>query len=425
MSLLTSGVSSTTSWGKRIDDADAFFPRPYAEPVEGVLPTSFFSENDRTVDFQTKGITVSTFVLATFVVAARPCSLPALCTEGTCSMLYHPDRGFNVVVLLRNDREIFFTANDRLAWRRNLDSFINYVRGVPEILTLSDVYHRDVSLRVPLLKQQGPFLLKRPLRASRLLMRFASPFTFHWLSHCFIIIFSPVPLCSVGSSLRHEGKEHTPSNKLKRKREDEEAREGDSDSSIDDTVQISRFFKLPRTTQSSPGGTSVTAGKKVVVDLAEGNLMGPIMALKVAIVAIDGDDEDHSGDGNGNEDLSDGEEGNGAEDENDGDGNGDEGCDGGEGDGENLGADTTHFVVEEDEEDDDESSLIPRRRIPTEGFLLIPDINQLALAAVAPQLPRREVVKSAFDPFHRSVNIPPTGDPRTFKHMIRQWRLQI
>ncbi|XP_058189259.1 uncharacterized protein LOC131306848 [Rhododendron vialii] len=86
-----SGMSSTKSWGKRINDAGKFFARPYAELVESALSTSFFSENNRIVDFQTKGITVSASTLAAFADAC-PCSLPALCAEGTHSMLYRLDR---------------------------------------------------------------------------------------------------------------------------------------------------------------------------------------------------------------------------------------------------------------------------------------------------------------------------------------------
>ncbi|KAG5540964.1 hypothetical protein RHGRI_021002 [Rhododendron griersonianum] len=63
--------------------------------------------------------------------------------------------GYDVVVLPRNDMETFFTANGRLAWLRNLDSFINYVRGAPGVPALSDVYHRDVSLRSPKVRQPG------------------------------------------------------------------------------------------------------------------------------------------------------------------------------------------------------------------------------------------------------------------------------
>ncbi|KAE9444962.1 hypothetical protein C3L33_23140, partial [Rhododendron williamsianum] len=57
----------------------------------GVLPTSFFSEDDRIVDFQTDGVVVSSSALAAFA-AACPCSLPALCAEGTRSVLYRPNR---------------------------------------------------------------------------------------------------------------------------------------------------------------------------------------------------------------------------------------------------------------------------------------------------------------------------------------------
>ncbi|KAF7126366.1 hypothetical protein RHSIM_Rhsim11G0176600 [Rhododendron simsii] len=498
-----SGVSSTKPWGKRIDGADAFLPRPYAGPVEGALPTSFFSEDDRVVDFQTEGVSVSASALAAFA-AACPCSLPALCAEGARSVLYRPDRvarqfgydqgapgqvpplksyveslrrftrafvgelteGFTVVVLPRNDRETSFTANSRLAWRRNLDSFVNYVRGVPEIPPFSEVYHRDVSLRSPKARQPGwrgkksywapptatlaasrgitiaePISTVIPSRVTRAkakektslqeqgpqlkrLQKGAPTRAARALSPEEI----PASVASVGSSPRREGKDHTPSSKLKRKREDEEAREGDSDSSMDDTAPLSRFFKLPRATQSSPGGTSVAAGKQVVVDLAEEESAGNDSDSEggggrdsEGVESSDADSseggqsdrdggDDHSGGGIGDGEPNDGEEGNDAEDENDEDGDGDEGRDGGGGDGENLGVDTTHPVVEEDEEENEESSLIPRRRVPIEGFLSIPDINQLAPEAVVPQLPRREAVKSAFELFHRRVNVPPAYD---------------
>ncbi|KAF7151002.1 hypothetical protein RHSIM_Rhsim02G0154000 [Rhododendron simsii] len=452
-----SGVSSKKSWGKRIDDADTFFPRPYAESVESALPTSFFSENDRTVDFQTEGMRSMLYrpdrVARQFgydqgaLVQAPPlCNYVESLRRFTRTFVGELIEGFNVMMLPRNDRETFFTANSRLAWRRNLDSFINYVRGAPEIPTLSDIYHRDprchhrgatfdcnptkadpcegkgedvLPTTRPQLKRLwkcAPTQATKPLRSKE----------------------TPASVASVGSSLTHAGKERTPSSKLKRKREDEEAREGDSDSSIDDTASIGRFFKLPCATQSNPSNMSVAAGKKVVVNLAKGESDGTdndsegrngrnsegvegrdADSSEGGQIDEDGDDEDHSGDGNGNENPSDGVEGNGALDENDGDGDGndgdsDEGRDGGRGDGENLSIHTAHLAVEEDEEDDDESSLIPRRRIPTEGFLSIPDINQLAPEAVAPQLPRREAVQSAFDPFHRRVNIPPIGDLATY-----------
>ncbi|KAF7154662.1 hypothetical protein RHSIM_Rhsim01G0166400 [Rhododendron simsii] len=437
-----SGVSSTKSWGSVL-----------------MMPTHF--SRDPT--------------LSTLKMPFQPASFQKM----TVSWISRP-KGFSVVVLPRNDRETFFTVNGRLAWRRNLDSFINYVYGVPEIPTLSDVYHCDVSLRSPKARQLGwwakksywtssnttpaasrgvtiaeplstviPPRLTRVKAKEKMSSQQQGPPLKRLLKGAPTQAArtprseeTPASGASVGSSLRHEGKEHTPSSKLKRRREDEEAREGGSDSSIDDTAPISQFFKLPRITQPNPGSMSVAAGKKVIVDLAEGASDGTDSdaeggdgrnseevedsdadSSKGGQSDEDGDGEDHSGDGNSNEDPGDGEEGNGAEDENDGDGNdndgngngngngnGGEGRDGGGGDDENLGADTMHPVVEEDEEDDDTSGLIPRRRIPTEGFLSIPDINQLAPEAVTPPLPRRDAVKSAFDPFHRHVNVPPTGD---------------
>ncbi|KAF7150326.1 hypothetical protein RHSIM_Rhsim02G0134500 [Rhododendron simsii] len=492
-----SGVSSTKSWGKRIDDADTFFPRPYAESIEGALPTSFFSENDRIVDFQTSGVTVSASALAAFA-AACPCSLPALCAEGIRSMLYRPDKiarqfgydqgapgqvpplrsyveslrrftrafvgelteGFNVVVLSRNDREAFFTANSRLAWRRNLDSFSNYVRGNSEIPALSDVYHRDVSLRSPKARQPGWHGLLATARPSTEAAMKGKPSEQHffissWWYSLFASVAVPEPIssfrvphssskdpplgrdpcerrvASAGSSFRREGGEHTPSSKLKRKREDEESRKEGSDSSIDDTAPISQSFKLPRAAQPSLGGEPAVEGKKVVADQAEGESSGTASDAEDSddrhseeVVDSDaegsgddenGDDENCGGDDNSDEDLGDDEEGGGAEDENDGDGTGNGGNEdeGRDGVGENLGVDTAHPAIEEDEEDDEGAGLIPRRRVPTEGFLTVPDINQLAPEAVPPPLVRPDAVKSAFDLFHRRVNVPPADDLAT------------
>ncbi|KAF7127212.1 hypothetical protein RHSIM_Rhsim11G0005100 [Rhododendron simsii] len=333
-------------------------------------PAEISGENDRTVDFQTEGITVSASALAVFAAARRVLSLHCVwkgralcCIVPTGAFVGELTEGFNVVVLSRNDRETFFTANGHLAWGRNLDSFINYVCGVPEILTLSDVYHRDMSLRSPKARQPG-WRGKKSYWASSS----TTPAASHGVTIAAplstvipprLTLFEPIPFFRVPllkqqgplalkrpcSSLRHEVKEYTP------------------------------------------------LSKKVVVDLAEGESDGT-------------DNDSEGGDGRNSERV----EGSDA-DSSEGDGN--EGRDGGRGDGENLGVDTTHLVVEQDEDDDDKSSLIPRRRIPTEGFLSIPDINQLAPEAVAPQLPRGEVVKSAFDPFRRRANVPPTGDIAT------------
>lgn len=176
--------------GKRIEDFARFFPCPYAEPVDGALLTSFFSEDERIVDFRTEGVTVTTSALSAFVVA-YPCSLRALCEEGARSVLYRPDRiarqfgndqgtsgpapplksyvesirrftrafveelsaGNEIVILLENGRETFFTVNNRLAWRRNQDSFVNYVCGNPIVPVVSNVYHRYISLRSPKARQ--------------------------------------------------------------------------------------------------------------------------------------------------------------------------------------------------------------------------------------------------------------------------------
>ncbi|KAG5528266.1 hypothetical protein RHGRI_029067 [Rhododendron griersonianum] len=141
---------------------------------------------------RTEGTVVPASALFAFV-AACPCSLPALCAEGTRSVLYRPDRvsrqfgydqgapgpapplkgynesirrftrafveelsaGYEIVVLPENSRETFFKANNCLAWRRNMDSFVNYVRGNLVVPVVSDVYHRDISLRSPKARQPG------------------------------------------------------------------------------------------------------------------------------------------------------------------------------------------------------------------------------------------------------------------------------
>ncbi|KAG5565735.1 hypothetical protein RHGRI_001601 [Rhododendron griersonianum] len=492
-----------------IDDAGTFFPQSYAKPVEGALTTSFFSESDRIVDFQTVGAAVGASALSTFA-AACPCSLPALCTEGMRSVLYRPDRvarqfgydqgapgpapplrsyvvslrrftrafaeelseGYNIVVLPRKDRETFFMANSRLAWRRNLDSFINYIRGLPEIPAFSDVYHRDVSLRSLKARQPGwrgkrsywaqssatpvasrgvtiaePISTVLPPRVTRAKAREQSSSQQQGLQLKRLWKGAPVraartphseeapaSIASAGSSFRYEGGggEHTPLSKLKRKRKCEETREEGSDNSIDDTVPINQSFKLPRTTQPSPDGTSVATGKKVVVALDEGEPDGDDSGAwgsddrdgeEDDDSSTDGseedqsdeddDGEDHSGDDDGGEDLGGDEDenlGNGGDND---DGDGGEGREGGGGDGGNFGGDMAQSVVDEDEEDENVSGLVPRRRIPTEGILSVPDINQLTPEAVVQQPSSQEVIETALNLLDKRVNIPPIGDLTT------------
>ncbi|KAG5564753.1 hypothetical protein RHGRI_000828 [Rhododendron griersonianum] len=429
-----------------------------------VIPDVPYEGPNRTVfPLATEGIDVSASALTAFA-AACPCSLPALCAKGTRSMLYRPDRvarqahvkelaeGYNVVVLPINDRETFFTANGRFAWRRNLDSFINYVRGAPEVPAFLDVYHRDVSLRSPKARQPGwrgkksYWALSSTTPAASRGITIAEPIstvipprvTRGVPTRAAGIPRSeeaPASVASAGSSFWYEGGEHTPLSKPKRKREGEEAREEGSDS-IDDTVPISKSFKLPRAAQPNPGGTSAAAGKKVVVALDEGESDGDDSDTKGSDDRNgeegddsdadggegdqsdeDGDDEDHSGDDNSGEDLGDNEGGDDVGDDNDdangNDGDDNEGRDGGGGDGGSLGVDIVHPMVKEDEEDDDASGLIPPRRIPTEGLLSVLNINQLAPEAAIPQLSRRETVETALDLFDKRVNVPPTGDLAT------------
>ncbi|KAG5561577.1 hypothetical protein RHGRI_004580 [Rhododendron griersonianum] len=499
-----SGASSTKSWGKRVDDASRFLPRPYAEPVEGTLPTSFFSEDDRIVDFQTDGVAVPTSCLSAFA-AACPCSLPALCAEGPRAVLYRPHRvarqfgydqgapgpapplrsfveslrrftrafvgelseGYTILVLPRNDWETFFTANNRLAWRRNLDSFINYVRGVPVIPAMSVVYHRDISLRSPKARQPGwrdkstywatsgttptpaasrgitiaePISTVLPTRVTRAKakeqaslqqgdlqlkrLRKGPPVRF---TRTPCSEETPASVASAGSSFRYKGGEHTPLSKLKRKREGEEAREGGSDSSIDDTAPISQSFKLLRTTHLSPGGTSAAAGKKVVITLDEREPDGDESVANSSDDRdddeeddsraggsegnqSDDDDEDYSGDGNGGEDLVHNEDENlGSDGGDDGDG-GDEGRGGGGCDGGDFGGDVMPPVIDEDEEDANIPGLVPRRRVLTEGILSVPDINLLVPEADIPPPSSQEAVETALHLLDKRINVPPTGD---------------
>ncbi|KAE9447684.1 hypothetical protein C3L33_20418, partial [Rhododendron williamsianum] len=219
-----SGVSSTKSWGNQIDDVGAFFPRPYAEPIEGALPTSFFSENDRIVDFQTEGVVVSTSALAAFA-AACPCSLPALCAEGRAPCCIVPTgahveelaEGYNVVA----------PSSTTPAASHGITIAEPISTVIPPRMTRAKANEQSS------LQQQGPQfkrLRKQGLLALKRLPR-----------------------------VSYEGGEHTPLSKLKRKREGKEAREEGSDSSIDDTIPISQSFKLPRVAQPIPSGTSVAA----------------------------------------------------------------------------------------------------------------------------------------------------------------------
>lgn len=176
--------------------------------------------------------------------------------------------------------------------------------------------------------------------------------------------------------------------------------------------------------QPSPGGKSVAKDKKVI-KLDEdgsdgtgsdaegsddhGSEEGEDSGANVGSEDHSGDDddwEDDSGDDNGGEDHSDDDNSGGGEDDNDNDA---DGSDGGDRGGRSPGADIVQPEVEEDEEDDDVSGLIPRRRTMTEGFLTIPDINQLAPEAIIQQQSPR-VAEVAVSLFNRRVNVPPTDD---------------
>ncbi|KAG5557746.1 hypothetical protein RHGRI_007863 [Rhododendron griersonianum] len=245
---------------------------------------------------------------------------------------------------------------------------------------------------------------------------------------------TPASVASAGSSFRYKGGEHTPLSKLKRKREGEEAREGGSDSSIDDTAPISQSFKLLRTTHLSPGGTSAAAGKKVVITLDEGEPDGDESDANSSDDRDDeedddgsaggcegnpsdkdDDDEDYSGDGNGGEDPVHNEDENLGSDDGNDDG-GDEGRGGGGGDDGNLGGDVMPPVIDEDEEDANIPGLVPRRRVLTEGILSVPDINLLAPEANIPPPSSQEAVEAALHLLDKRINVPPTGDLTSHFH---------
>lgn len=68
-----------------------------------------------------------------------------------------------------------------------------------------------------------------------------------------------------------------------------------------------------------------------------------------------------------------------------------------------------HPEAKEDEEDNDVPDLIHRRRVSTEGFLTIPDINQLAPeAAIQEQSPW--VAAAVTSTIDGRINVPPADD---------------
>ncbi|KAF7131932.1 hypothetical protein RHSIM_Rhsim09G0061600 [Rhododendron simsii] len=278
-----------------------------------------------------EGVTVPASALYAFV-AACPCSLPALCVEGARSVLYRPDK---VARLFGNDQGAPGPTPP-------LKSYIEII----QLSAVSDIYHRDISLRSPKARQFGwhgkssywasstaipattrgitiaePISTVLPLRVTRAKAKEAArtPRSKE----------APLSVVSADPLLRYEGGKHAPLSKLKRKRIDVGPRVHEEvfDSSIDDTIPINQSFKLPRVAQRSPSGKSIAKDNKVI-DLDEG-----------------------------------GSEGTGSDIENS-DAHG-----------------IVQLVVEEDEEDDDISGLILHRRVSTERFLTVPDINLLALEA--------------------------------------------
>ncbi|KAE9446280.1 hypothetical protein C3L33_21820, partial [Rhododendron williamsianum] len=422
------------------DDFGQFLSRLYAELMDGALLTSFFSEDKRVVDFRTVGVEVPASALSAFA-ATCSCSLPALCAEGARSVLYCPDRvarqfgydqgasgptpplksyiesicrftrafaeelsaGYEVVTLPENNRETFFTANNRLAWRRNLDSFINYVRGNPVVPAVFVVYHCDISLRSPKARKSG---WREPIST----------------------ILPPRVTCAKAKE-QASSQQECPKLKWLRKvvptraartprSEEAPLSVASSDPSLN--VPISQSLKLPRVAQPSPSGKPVAKDKNVI-ELDEGGSEGTGSDTE--------DSDDHGNDDHGSEEGEDngvnigsenrsgdddgGKDGSdvpelGSDGENDNDNNADSDGDGG-GDG-SLGAYMeVHPEAKEDEEDNDVPDLIHRRRVSTEGFLTTPDINQLAPeAAIQEQSPW--VVAAVTSTIDGRINVPPADD---------------
>lgn len=128
-------------------------------------------------------------------------------------------------------------------------------------------------------------------------------------------------------------------------------------------------------------------------------------------------DEDHNGDDDGGEDGSDvPEPGSDGENDNDSGADDSDGDAGGNGDGNgnrSLGPDMeVQPVVKKYEEDNNVRYLVHRCRVLMEGFLVVPDINQLAPeATIQEQSPRvATAVTSAFD---KCINVLPIGDLST------------
>ncbi|KAF7131957.1 hypothetical protein RHSIM_Rhsim09G0062400 [Rhododendron simsii] len=282
-----SGDSASNRASERVQREDAwfrspscrFFSRPYAEPVDGALLTNFFSEDERIMDFQMEGAMVSASALSAFVTA---------CPFLAVSDIYHRD------ISLRSSKARQFGWHGKSSYWPSSTAIPVTTRGI----TIAE----PISTVLPLRVTCTPIRVARTPRSKE----------------------APLSVVSADPLLKYEGGKHAPLSKLKTKRMDVGPRvhEEGSDSSIDDTIPISQFFKLPCVAQRSPSGKSVAIDKKVI-------------------------DLDESG-----------SEGTGSDIEN-----------------------IVQLVVEEDEEDDDISSLIPRRRVSTERFLTVPYINLLALEA--------------------------------------------
>ncbi|KAF7116965.1 hypothetical protein RHSIM_RhsimUnG0009600 [Rhododendron simsii] len=374
-----------------------FLPRPYVKSVDGVLLTSFFSEERCVIDFRVAGAEIPAAAFA----AACPCSLPTLCAEGGRSVLYRLDRvarqfgyeqgtlgpapplksyaesirrftrpfvvelsvGHGVVTLPENDRETFFTANDRLAWRWNLDSFTNFVRGNPVLHVVSTIYHCNVSLRSPKARKsewRGKSSYRAPSDPTRA------------ATH-------GVTIAEAISTILHRRIIHV---KAKEQEEENVLSHVHSDSSIDDAAPISQSFKMRRTSQASSSGKAIAEGKKVIeVDDSPEEVDNGTGDNNNGGSDENEDDDDDVDSRSRSEDAgNDPGDDNSGDNDGDGDGDGDDG-----GDGHDNVKMEVQPEIEDDEEDKKDSSipdLVHRgsgRRSSSKGFLTVPDINEPAL----------------------------------------------
>ncbi|KAG5524518.1 hypothetical protein RHGRI_031249 [Rhododendron griersonianum] len=373
--------------------------------------------------------------------ATCPCSLPALCTEGARYVLYRPDK------IARQFGYDQGAPNPVATLKSYIESICRFTRAFAEELSavpvVSVVYHHDISLTSPKARKSGwrgkssYWAPSDPTPAATWGITIAEPIS--------TILPPRVTRAKTKeqASSQQEGPQlkrlqkgaptkaaRTPHSEeaplsvasIEEKRTDEESRaRGEGfDSSVDDSVPISQSLKLSCVAQPSTSGKPVAKDKNVI-ELDEGGSEGTDSDAEESYYhgnddhgSEEGEDsgvnigsENHSSDDDGGEDGSDVPE-LVSDGENDNDSNADDTD--GDGVDESLGADMeVQPEVEEDDEDNDVPDLIHCRKVSTEGFLTVPDINRLAPeATIQEQSPQvAAVVTSTFD---GRINVLPADD---------------